>query len=360
MVKRSYTLVIPCFMFIFCFAGCKPKPKETTTTKRTYRMGFQNSAPRYNDINLVLQVLGMWTSRADAAIISMQVPWDSLYAGVSPQQYVTNNCLELVKYYRGKNLKLWVYIDPANGLDRSGDASDLKALGKSIAQLQSQQLYTHFCFVMDSMLKPEHFGMALETNLIRAQSPDSIYQGIKSAANIAAANIRAYDNNVKLSVSIQADLANGRANNGVNQSIEKDFSDFPFMQELGISSYPYFFYDKPQDIPSDYYSRLIEGHNMPVFIAEGGWSSQTVGTYAQTPQKQQDYITRQSELLGEVNAIAWFQLTFTDIDMTSLPTTTPTILNQFAFIGLVDINLQSKPSLETWTKIFNRPLVAGN
>ncbi|MCW3124022.1 MAG: hypothetical protein JWQ38_3514 [Flavipsychrobacter sp.] len=344
---------------IACLSACKPKTKDTPS-QRTYRMGFQNSAPRYNDINLVLQVLGMWTTRADAAIISMQVPWDSLYAGTTPQQYVLNNCKGLVDYYRGKNLKLWVYIDPANGLNRSADASDLSALGRSIAQAQSQQVYTRFCFVMDSMLKPEHIGLALETNLIRVQSPDSIYQGIKSAANVAAANIRAYDNGVKLSVSIQADLANGRANNGVYQSIDKDFTDFPFIQELGISSYPYFFYDKPQDIPSDYYSRLIEGHALPVFIAEGGWSSQTIGTYTQTPQKQQHYITRQGELLDKVNAIAYFQLTFTDIDMAAVPASTPAILNQFAFIGLVDINLQAKPSLETWTKLFQRPLVAGN
>lgn len=347
-------------LMVILIVGCKPKPKDDLKNERTYRMGFQNSAPNYHDINKVLQTLNMWTSKADAAIISMEVPWDSLYNGVTPQQYVTRNCTELVKYYRGKNLKLWVYIDPCNGLDRSKDATSLAAMGKSIAQAEPQQRFRRFCFVMDSMLQPEHMGVALETNLIRGLSPDSIYQGMKAAVNGAAADIAAYDTKTKLSVSVQVDYAWGWGGTGVYQGVEKDFTDFPFVQELGLSSYPYFVYDKAQDIPFDYYSRIISGHLLPVFVSEGGWSSQTIGTRTQTSQKQADYITKHLELLDNVKAIGVFQLLYCDINLSALPPGFPANIDQFIYIGLTDTSLNAKPGLAIWEAAYQRPLVAGN
>ena len=322
-------------------------------------MGFQNFAPKPT-IDSYLQSLDLWTQHADAAIISIQVPWDSLYKGTAPDKYIINNFQSLVNYYRSKNFKLWVYIDPANGLNRAADANDLAALGKSISQPDVQKLFGRFSFLMDSLLKPDHMGLALETNAIRRISPDPIYQGVKAAANNAATLIAAYDKHVKLSVSIQADYAWGLLNGGSYMGIEKDFTDFPFIQELGISSYPYFVFDKPQDIPSIYYSRLIQGHNIPVFISEGGWSSKTVGAYTETLQKQQDYITKQGELLDGVKAIGYFQLLFSDIDPSVLPPGIPSNINLFAYIGLADTALKPKPALTNWDHIFSRPLASGN
>jgi len=329
---------------------------ENSASSRSYLMGFQSSAPRY-EFDLVIQSLHMWEKRADAAIITTEVPWDSLYNGMSPQTYVLNNYKGLVDYYRTKNFKLWVYIDPANGLDRGADALALVALGKSIAQPDVQKVYRRFAFVMDSMLQPEHLGLVLETNLIRGASPDSIYQGVKKAANDAAFEIREFDQQVKLSISVQVDYAWGKLTNGSYSPINQDFSDFPFVEELGLSSYPYFGFDKPNDIPLNYYSRLVEGKYIPVFVSEGGWSSATVSTYTGTLEKQSDYITRQAKLLDQVNAIAVFQLTFTDIDVSALPPNVPSNIALFASLGLVDTDLNPKPSLAAWDEIFNRKYI---
>ena len=341
---------------IFLLGSCKHE-KTVVTPARTYRMGFENFAPSYNTYQ---QSLNLWTQRADAAIISIQVPWDTLYSGTTPEKYITNNFAGLASYYRSKNFKLWVYIDPANGLDRSADANDLVALGKSISQLDVQTLYGRFVFVMDSLLKPEHLGLALETNAIRGTSSSAIYRGIKAATNSTAALVRAYDKNVKLSVSIQADYAWGLLNSGPFIGIEQDFTDFPFIQELGISSYPFFVFNNPQDIPSDYYSKLIQGHSIPVFISEGGWSTVTVSTYTENTQKQADYITKQGQLLDGVNAIGYFQLTFTDFSTAGLPAGTNSDINLFNHLGLVDTNLVAKPALKNWDILFSRPLAPGH
>lgn len=339
-----------CFLALTLFA-CKEDEHPAT---RTYRMGFQNSAPRFDNLDLFIQSLNLWTQRADAAMITTEVPWAELLAGTTVNDYVLNNYKGLVEYYRTKNLKLWVYIDPQNGLDRTTDAVDLQQAGKSIADADMQVLYKKFAVAMDSILKPDHLGLALETNLIRDAAPAAIYNGVKNAAVATAQAIRARNANVPLSISVQVDHAWGKLGGGSYTGIAQDFTDFPFIQELGLSSYPYFGFDNPTDIPLNYYSRLVEGKNMPVFVTEGGWSSASVpGSFTSSPELQKAYIEHHAHLLNEAKAEALFQLLFTDIDVTSVPDDVPDNINYFLFLGLVDINFQVKPGLGAWDLIFN-------
>lgn len=327
---------------------------------RTYRMGFQNSAPRFDNLDLFLESLAIWTTRADAAIISTEVPWKALLGGEKVEDYVVNNYKALAEYYRSKNFVLWVYIDPQNGLDRASDALALVDAGKSIAQPEVQAMYRRFVIVMDSVLKPEHLGLALETNLIRTASIPEIYNGVKNAANDVAAELRLRSTKAKLSVSVQVDHAWGKLVGGLYTGVEQDFVDFPLIEEVGLSSYPYFGFDQPSEIPINYYSHLLEGHTIPAFVTEGGWSSQPLDspgrTFFSSNQLQKEYIEYHQKLLDEVGATAWFQLTFTDIDLNSLPPDVPEIIDYFAFLGMVDTSLASKPALDAWDNIFKRKL----
>ena len=327
---------------------------------RTYRMGLQNSAPRYDDFDLVVQSLTMWSTRADAAMITTEVPWEALLNGTDVNDYINDNYVGLVNYYREKGFKLWIYIDPQNGLDRTSDALELQAANKSIADADMQALYKSFAMAMNDKLNPEHLGLALETNLIRAAASAANYNGVKQAANDAATEIRAADATVKLSVSVQVDYAWGKLSVGTYTGIEQDFTDFPFIEELGLSSYPYFGFDSPTDIPLNYYSKLIEGKNIPVFVSEGGWSSGSVTTpdvsFSSTPELQVAYINHHAKLLDHVKATAVFQLVFTDIDLESLGPNVPANLQYFTQIGLVDTQLDPKPALAAWDRLFKIPL----
>lgn len=347
------------FVVLVGLNSCDSEAEKATT--RTYKMGFQNSAPRFDDFDLFLAALNIWTPRADAAMITTEVPWDELLAGTSTVDFVVNNYKGLVEYYRQKNFELWVYIDPQNGLDRTSDAVDLVAAGRSITEPEIQQIYRRFAFVMDSVLKPEHLGLALETNLIRSASSPEMYNAIVTAANQSAIEIRAVNPTVKLSISIQVDHAWGKLGNGPYAGIEQDFTDFPFMDELGLSSYPYFGFDDPNDIPVNYYSKLIEGKSIPVFISEGGWTSESVTTpersFVSSTALQQKFLERQALLLDKVKATAWLNLVFSDIDLANLPGDVPDNIGYFAYLGFVDLELEPKPSLTTWDKIFARKLV---
>ena len=352
--KKHARFIVGSFLIVALTVsvGCT-KHASSTLPSRSYRMGFMGSAPR-PDINLYLQSLAIWTLHSDATIVSTEVPWDSLLNGESAITYVQDNYLQLVTYCRSLNMKIWVYIDPENGLNRVSDANALVARGKSIAQNDVQQIYRRFVVVMDSLLHPDHLGLALETNLIRAAAPEAIYLGVKAAANAAATDVRKTDGQVPLSVSVQAEVAWGKTAGSGYVGASQDFADFPFVQELGISSYPYGGFASPADMPMNYYSNLVTGHPVPVFVSEGGWTSANITgngySVQSSPAVQAAFIQRQGLMLAAAHAIGVFQLTFTDLDLSGWGSDS-TNLYPFGFLGLVDSHFMAKPALAAWDSL---------
>jgi hypothetical protein len=158
--------------------------------------------------------------------------------------------------------------------------------------------------------------------------------------------------------SVQVETAWGRLGGGNTYvGIETDFADFPFIQTLGLSSYPYFGWTAPQDLPVDYYQRLLGGRTLPTMVVEGGWASAAAGAIVSSPDTQARYITRHADLLDRVGATAWLQLQFADIDLQSLTPPLPANLPLFASIGLADSNFVAKPALAAWDALHARKLV---
>jgi hypothetical protein len=52
-----------------------------------------------------------------------------------------------------------------------------------------------------------------------------------------------------------------------------------------MSSYPYFVFAQADDMPDDYYSRLLAGRTLPAMVVEGGWTSAPAGAITSTPEK---------------------------------------------------------------------------
>jgi hypothetical protein len=339
----------------FTLASCSDDkaPTSPALEARTYRMGF-SAIPSRPDLALLLQTIDLWSQRADAALILTEPPWDSLLAGKAPDSLVRNNQLGLVDYYRGKGLRVIMSIDPTNGLDRSADSAPLVAAGRSLTEPAIQALFRAYVTAMDTLVHPDYVSLASETNLVRAAAPAALYQALVQTANDAAADIRAHDTAVSLFATVQVEVARGRLSSpaGPYEGIDRDRADFPFIEALGLSSYPYLggFAD-PDSLPDDYYTRLTQGSPIPVMVIEGGWSSETVALPS-TPEMQRRYILRHEEILDRAAAVAWFQITFTDLDVAAfgVPGLAP-----FAHLGLVDVDLNPKPALSAWDAAFARP-----
>ncbi|MGQ0702318.1 MAG: hypothetical protein ACT4PM_04205 [Gemmatimonadales bacterium] len=323
---------------------------------RTFRMGFSAFPPRANEQDL-LAALELWTRRADAAIMHLSVPYKAMLTGTGATTYVNTVDLPLANYFRAKSLPITVTLDLTDGLNRSAEAPDLIELGRSITEPEVQQKYREYAVAVATIIQPVYLGLAAETNLIRGAAPPALYAALVTMTNAAAAHLAALPApRPVLYVSVQVEDAWGALlPGGSYQGVERDFQDFPFIAALGLSSYPYFVYPDPEQIPLDYYARLRSGRSIPLLVVEGGWTSGSVGTITSSPAVQARYLRRHEQLLDSARAIAVFQLTFTDLDVASFNLPPGSILPLFAQLGLVDDDLVPKPALATYDSIFGRP-----
>jgi hypothetical protein len=321
-------------------------------------MGF-SVVPHKPDLRIALQSLDIWTRHADAAIMHLDVPWALLLAGTSPEDALRKDGVDLEHYYRSKHLQLVVTIDVTNGLGRESESPSLVAAHRSITEPAVQRLYRDYVRALVDMLHPDYLGLAAETNLIRTLAPRPVYNAVVRMANDAATDIRRSRSatGLPLYASVQVETAWGKLS-GRNRfvGIDQDLRDFPFVNVIGLSSYPYLGgFTDPDQIPLDYYTRVRGSRVLPLMVVEGGWPSASVrGVFSSSPEMQARYIARQSKLLDEAKAIAVFQLSFTDLDVGSFPKPVPAILPLFATLGLVDTRLGPKPALAAWDKILGR------
>jgi hypothetical protein len=161
-------------------------------------------------------------------------------------------------------------------------------------------------------------------------------------------------------VSVQVDVAWGRlpAGGGSFVGIARDRADFPFVDVLGLSSYPYLAgFTSPEEIPLDYYSRLAADAPLPMIVTEGGWASGSVTGVSSSPDLQARYIRRQMQLADAAKLLGVFQITFTDLDVASFNLPPGSILPLFAKLGLVDANYRAKPALAVWDSVRAAALV---
>ena len=338
--------------------GSASTSPPTAAATRTWSLGFSAIPPRLTTA-AVLQGIDLWSQRAEIAAIHEELPWKDLLGGImTPDAILDRDKVQLVDYMRGKGLKLYFMADLTDGLSRDKEAPQLRALNRSITELEVQRAYRNYMLAVQRKLHPEFIGLAAETNLIRVAAPSAVYAAVVTATNDAAADLRAAGSAATLMFSVQVETAWGLLPSNANYvGVEQDFTDFPFAQMLGLSSYPYFAFTQPEDIPINYYGRLPNGRTLPVMVVEGGWTSATAGTIQSSPELQARYITRHAQLLDAVGARGLIQLVFADIDLASIPPPIPSNLPLFINIGLTDSDFNAKPALAAWDALHARRLL---
>jgi len=363
---RPLLALIPVLLALACGGKGASSPTPSSTqppaATRSYRMGFGNTPPKDDQADAEAAV-EMAAKREDAAIFHFGLPYQDLLSGTTATQEVTSQYLPLAQYYRSQGLAIWVTFDVTDGLDRTQEDPTLTALGRSITDPAIQAVYRDFVQTFVAVIQPDEVGLAAETNLIRIAAAPAVYQAVVTMTNAAAAELQAQWPALPIYVTVQVDTAWGRLQgNDIYLGVEQDFADFPFIRSLGLSSYPYLAgFTDPAQIPLDYYQRLLNGRTLPLFVAEGGWTSAKVDAGAiqvqSSPAIQAAYITRQGQLLDTAQAVAVFQLTFADIDLSTYPSEpSGATLPLFTCNGLVDDDLNPKPALAAWDALFDRQL----
>lgn len=340
-------------------AACGGGSTDPTAPVRTFRMGFSALPPR-QDIQSVLATIEAWRAHGDCANLSLTPPWRALLADTSAAFLVRRDVAQLAQLYRSRGLPLFVQVDATDGLAREREAQELVALGRSISEPAVQAAYREYMLAVDSIVRPEYLGLAMEVNLVRAIAPPSLYAALRTMTAATATALVANGTTARLFVSVQVETAWGRLPaTGAYVGVATDRRDFPFIHALGLSSYPFLGgFAEPEDVPEDYYARVVGdgGAPLPAFVMEGGWSSASVTGVTSSPEKQARWIRRQVALADRASLVAITQITFTDLDLATIPLPPGSIIPLFAAIGLVDKDYHAKPSLAEWDRAFRRPL----
>ena len=342
-------------MLIGCASSHAEAP-PAASGGRTFRMGFSPIPPRLSTAE-VLRTADEMSKHADAALMVLDVPWAALLADTSAALLVRRDQLQLARLLTQRGVPLLVQLEPANGLDRGAEAAALVALRRSITEPAVQRAYREYVAAFDSIVRPDYLILGVETNLIRAASKSSVYAALVTMSNAAAAERRAAGSPTKLMVSVQVDVAWGRLPGGDGRfvGIARDRTDFPFVDVLGLSSYPYLAgFKSPEEIPLDYYVRLTADAPLPMMVTEGGWTSGSVTGVASSPELQARYIRRQMQLADAAKLVGVFQITFTDLDVATYNLPPGSILPLFAQLGLVDASYRPKPALAVWDSVLTR------
>ncbi len=325
---------------------------------RAYRMGFSSLPPRLTTIE-VLRTVDSVTRHADAALMVVEIPWASLLADTSAAFLIRRDQLPLRLRFEQHELPVTVTLDVTNGLDRAAESSALVTMGRSITEPAVQRAYREYVVAFDSIVHPKYLALAMETNLVRGLAPPAVYSALVAMTNAAAQQVRAAGSTTPLMVSVQVDYAWGRLGGGGFAGIERDRTDFPFMQALGLSSYPYLGgFASPEEIPLDYYARLVASSPLPTMVVEGGWTSASVPGVTSSPALQARYIRRQAQLADAAHLVGVFQISLTDFDVSSFPVPPGSILPLFAGLGLLDVNYHHKPALAVWDSVRATPLAS--
>ena len=349
MVRRALALVVAVAL-VACGDGSGPGRPP-----RSYVMGFSAIPPRL-DTAILIPAINNWAPHADAAIMHVSPPWQALIGGFPPAAAVDTVEVPLANYYRAKRLAIVFTVDATDGLNRAVEAPELVALGRSVTDTAVQRLYREWVYAVATKIQPDYLGLVAETNLIKALAPDSVFQALVTMANAVSTQIGAAGLPTKLFVSVQVETAWGRLGPGGGyQGIAQDVADFPFVEAIGLSSYPFLggFAD-PESVPLDYYSRIAQDAALPVLVVEGGWSSVAFDTLVSSPAEQARYIARQVQLLDSARARGVFQLTFYDLDLTGVTLPPGSILPLFAHLGLADSAFTPKPALAVWDDALRR------
>jgi len=349
---------VPAVLALLAAGACRRGDGPTDPGEgepRTYTMGWSPIAPRA-EVPLVLAVMDSMAKVSDLAILQQPVPWPELLAG-APMDSLVEDRAAVAAHLRALGMDIVFLVDPLDGLDRRKEDPGLVAAGRSILEPSIRAIHDEWVLRIAERIRPPWFGLASEVNTLAARGDPALFAAVRDMINDLAPQVRARSPSSRVFVSFQADEANGRLGPEPldNFALIDDFD----IDALGLSSYPVFAFDAPDQIPDDYFQVFADATDLPLLLVEGGWSSEDVPWSHGTPEQQVAFFRRFQDLLDGVGAKAWVMLTFTDLDVSALGLDPDRAagLSSFAHMGILDTQLRRKPAYAEWQRIFDRPLV---
>jgi hypothetical protein len=229
--------------------------------------------------------------------------------------------------------------------------------------------YVNHCRFLVGKLQPDYFAYAIESNILREQQPDSVWNHFALFSHAIYDSLKRTFPGLPLFQTLQSGSV--YRNPAVQTSAIAQIMEVNDV--VAVSAYPYGDYEYYQDqsqanpalLPSDYFAGIAGlSPGKPFAIAETGWPSEDIVapypiTIHSNSQFQRDYVSRLLLAADDLHAlfICWYLPRDYDAFWESSLRTRPdsALVRLWKDIGLYEGNGDPKPALNTWKQYLARP-----
>ena len=295
-----------------------PTPKTASLDAGRTVYGFFPSPPKVS-IDSVLKLYKDLGDHADFVLIQQNTPWQDFVSGVDGESKSRTDIANQVKLAQQNHLDYIFVVDALNGLNRRDFSGLPFGWDTNFANPKVRSAYTNFALWIVRIFHPRYLGLASEINTYMDAHPEDALNFI-SLYNEIYSKVKAEAPDTKIFVTFQwEDLNNlfggaaeGRLPYQTNWDEVEAFE--PNLDLWVISSYPFVAFKSGADIPSDYYLPLLSRTSKPLAVAEGGYTSNPVGSFPGTQADQVAYLTALHKQLGPRLAF-WVYLLLNDFSL---------------------------------------------
>jgi len=327
--------------------------------------GFFPSPPELTNESVIatFKAIGQ---HADTVLLARNVPWGDFVGGVDGSSADIEQLTTMVSLARTNGLEPVFVIDPLNGLDRRRFMNLPAGWTPSFAEPRVRAAMTNYTMRIVRDFHPRFLALASEINTWQDTHPEdfpsflSLYRGLYDMVKAAAPSTKVF-------VTFQWDELNnlvpgvdgGKARFATRWEQVEAFE--PRLDLWAISTYPYVALGSAAEIPADYFARLLARTGKPLAIAEGGFSSENIGTLRGSPEGQLQFLQAIHRQIGARLAL-WVYTVLSDFSLNSYA---PSLRQQglgeevstlawFAHIGLRASDGTPKPALAAWDSFRGR------
>jgi len=353
------------FTTLACKGGAQtipPTPQNSVFDSGKTAYGFYNTPPEAS-LESIFQLFKDIRIHGDFVLIQQNTAWeDFVDGGTSGESQTRTDLINQVKLTQQNNLEYIFVIDALNGFDRSEFIGLPAGWDANFANPNVRSAYRNYALWIVRNFHPRYLGLASEINTYMDAYPEdaknfvSLYHEIYSLVKLEAPETQIF-------VSFQWDDLNNmfpQPDEGNRQKFDINWEQVeifePNLDVWVISSYPYFIFPSGAEVPANYYSTLLTRTDKPIAIAEGGFSTQSIGQQTNTPEDQVVYLNAIHDQLG-ARLVFWVNTLLGDLNLDSFAREMERMgrdpkdaeaLGYFAYIGLQNSDGTPKPGLEVW------------
>lgn len=340
-----------------------PTPSGTSVFESGHiAYGFFPTPPQVT-LESVLKHFEALGDHADFVLVQENIPWDDFVNGVDGKSQKRIDIRNLMTLANQQSLDAVFVVDPLNGLNRREFMGLPSGWDANFANPDVRTAFTNFTLWLVREFHPRYLGLASEINTYANAHPDD-FPNYVSLYHEVYALVKAESPDTQIFVTFQWEELNNLFAAPVDQrqpNWEQVEIFEPNLDLWVISSYPFVVFKSGAEIPADYYTPLLTRTTKPLAVAEGGFTSEPVGSFSGTPQDQVDYLNAIHTQIGE-RLTFWTYLLLNDFDPESygqamrdqgLGSDDIETLGFFVSVGLREADGTPKPALTTWDNFRN-------